>query len=133
MTATPIPQPEVTPAPHVVVASEGTRLEQLHAQFEEAKAAKDEAEKRFKAVTDGIKAELSTAEPGQGKVELRSPVGPPLRMTYVEAMRFDSKRLKADAVAAAQRGDQSLALLYATYATQTGSWQLRAVSGSDAE
>lgn len=111
-----------SPAPHIVVASEGTRLEQLHAQFADAKSAAKEADDRLKAITDGIKAELAAAEPGQGKVELRSPVGPPLRMTYVESWRMDTKRLKAE------RPD-----VYVSYAVQGGSWQLRAVTGTDAD
>ncbi|HSV38713.1 MAG TPA: hypothetical protein VLI04_08135 [Nocardioidaceae bacterium] len=123
---TPVPDglPPVAPTnlPHIVVASTGTRLEQLHASYADLKAQADEAAKRLKAVTDGIKAELAAAEPGQERVELRSPVGPPLRMSYVESWRFDSKRLKTE------RPD-----LYVVYAVKGGSWQLRTVAGSDDE
>lgn len=121
---TPVPTdlPPVPPTnqPHIVVAETGTRLEQLHASYTDLKAQADEAAKRYRAVTDAIKAELAAAEPNQERVELRSPVGPPLRMAYVERWTFDSKRLKAE------RPD-----LYVTYAVKGGSWQLRTVAGSD--
>lgn len=129
---TPVPDglPPVAPTnqPHIVVASEGTRLEQLHASYADLKAQADEAKKRLETVTDGIKAELAAAEPGQERVELRSPVGPPLRMIKVRSRRFDSKRLMADAA-----GSPELAIVAATYSTWGDSWQLRAIAGSDDE
>lgn len=124
MTTAPADLPPVAPTnqPHIVLASQGTRLEQLHASYADLKAAADEADKRLKGVTAAIKAELAAAEPGQERVELRSPVGPPLRMSYVESWRMDTKRIKAE------RPD-----IYATFAVKSGSWQLRAVAGSDHE
>lgn len=118
----PAPPTEQSVAPHVVVAAEGTRLEQLHASYADLKAASDEAAKRLKSVTDAIKAELAAAEPGQERVELRGQSGPPLRMTYVESWRLDSKRLKAEHLD-----------VWVRYAVKGGSWQLRPVSGTEDE
>lgn len=117
MTTEATPEPEAPPA--VVAAGPGTRLEQLHAAYAEAKAASKAAEERLKAITDGIKSELTKAEPEARRLELRSPVGPPLRLTWSTTWRFDSKRFKADEP-----------LTYVRYAKQSGSWTLRPASDS---
>lgn len=112
--------PETEAPPVVVAAGQGTRLEQLHAAYAQAKAEADEAGKRLKAITDGIKAELTQAEPEARRLELRSPAGPALRLTWATSWRLDSTRLKAEQPET-----------YVRYAKQTGSWTLRVASGGE--
>lgn len=97
----------VTPEP-------GSRLEQLHAQYADAKAQADESAARLKSITDGIKAELSAMAPDARRIALGGSAGPALAMTYTESWRLDSKRLKADAPET-----------YVRYAKQSASWTLR--------
>lgn len=112
------PMPE--PPPLAVQAKGRSRLEQLHAAYGPAKAAKDEAEKNLKAITDAIKVELTQLDPNQRKFELFSKPDAgvrPLRLTYVESWRVDSTRLKAEQPE-----------VYVAFAKQSGSWRL--VEGS---
>jgi hypothetical protein len=106
-------------APVVVAAPAGSRLEQLHAQYEEAKAARDAAAERFDAISAGIKAELAAAAPDRVKVDLPAGAGPALRLVYTESWRLDSKKLKA-----------ADPYTYAAYAKQSGSWSLKPVTGT---
>lgn len=105
------PQPE-TP---VVNYEPGSRLEQLHAEYIEAKAQEKSATDRAKAATDALKLELNTAAPGATKVELEGTAGPRLTLGYVETWRFDSTRFKKDDP-----------FTYVKYAKKSGSWTLRA-------
>ncbi len=116
--------PVVEPEPLQVTAPPGSRLEQLHAAYPDAKAAADAAAATLKAITDGIKLELNQAAPEERRLELRGPAGPPLRLTYTETWRFDSKTFKA--------ADPET---YVRYAKKSGSWTLKAGSaeGSDSE
>lgn len=111
-------QPNVPPKPVVVTPQAGTRLEQLHASYEEAKAAKDEAETRLKGITDAIKAEVQQLAPGSERMEIRGDYGPALSMTYVESWRVDSKRMRAE--------DPET---YVRYAVKQGTWKLEKSKG----
>lgn len=107
--------------PFAVEPPAESRLAQLHAQYADAKAAADAASERLKAITDGIKAELSTAAPeGSERIDLRGSFGPALRLAYSERVTFDSRKLKTDNPE-----------LYVRYAKFGGAWSLRVVSGSE--
>lgn len=108
-------------APTAVVPPTGSRLEQLHAQYADAKAAADGAAERLKAITDALKVELQTAAGAQAsRIDLVGAAGPPLRMTYSETWRLDSTRLKADNPE-----------LYVRYAKKSGSWRLVALKATE--
>lgn len=100
----------------------GSRLEQMHAAYADAKAAADDATEKLKAITDAIKLELSQAAPeGATKVDLVGP-GPSLRLSWSETWRFDSRRFKAE--------DPET---YVRYAKKSGAWTLRAAAGGASE
>ncbi len=108
------PQQQV-PSRVAVTAPPGSRLEELLASYEVAKAAAEAAAGRFKAVTDGIKAELASANPGVPDITLGGAPGMPrLRMTWKRPWRVDEKRLKAEDPA-----------LYVRYAVRGGHWEMR--------
>lgn len=109
-------QPEARPAAVPVTAAPGTRLEQLLASYESAKAAADEAKTRFEALTDAIKAELAASVPdGTTEIALSgSPALPRLRMAWKQPYRFDVKRFRAECPA-----------LYVKYEARSGHWELR--------
>jgi predicted phage-related endonuclease len=101
-----------------IEAQPDTRLEQLLAQYDLAKAEADKAAEALKAITDGIKSELANAAPGAESVIATSPdLAAPLRMTAVTSWRIDTKKMKAEAPAT-----------YVRYARQSTSWRLAAVS-----
>jgi hypothetical protein len=96
----------------------GSRLEDLLATYAELKPQVDELTGRLDAVKDAIKAELSAAAPGALKVEVdHASLVQPLRLSYVESWRVDSKRLKAEDPAT-----------YVRYAVKGGKWELRGIS-----
>lgn len=101
------------PEPLVVAPPADTRLGQLHASWEQAKADADEAAERLKVITDGIKSELAEAAGDETRMELLGDNGPPLVLAYVESWRFDSKKLKTEDPAT-----------WVRYATKGGSWRL---------
>ncbi len=101
---------------YTVVAEPDTRLSQLHAAYEDAKARADEASKQLKAITDAIKVELNTAAPEESRVELRGDAGPALRLVYSERWTLDSKRMRVE--------DPET---YVRYARKGGSWTLSKV------
>lgn len=115
-------QPTIEPAPVQVAAGTSSRLEQLHAAYPAAKAAADEAAAQLKAITDGIKVELTTAAPDARRIRLDGADGPTLQLTYAETWRLDSKRLKAE--------DPET---YVRYAKQGGSWTLKVAQGGEPE
>jgi hypothetical protein len=119
---TDIDEQDLQPKPVIVSPGKDTRLEQLHASYADAKARADEAATQLKVITDAIKSEIQTQTPGVQRFELRSQVGPPLALTYVESWRLDSKRLKAEHP-----------LVYVTYAKKSSSWTLRAISAGGGE
>lgn len=111
---TPETQRAAQPATQVVPAAD-SRLEQLHAQYPDLKAAADAATKALADCTTAIKAELTQAAPGETRVELVSPHGPRLQLSYVERHSFDSKAFKLADPAT-----------YVQYAKFSGSWRLEA-------
>jgi len=95
-----------------------TRLHQLAAAYDAAKATADEATERLNEIKDGIKAELVAAAPGEKSVLLKSAdLHTPLRLSASVQWRLDSKSLRAD-----------LPETYVKYAKQTTIWSLRVAS-----
>lgn len=111
--------PQIAQSATQVPATTTRKLAQLHALYAERKAAADEATKQLKAVTDAIKIELTTAAPGQTRIELVGKNGPPLSLVHSRPWTFDSKRFKADDPAR-----------WVAYAKQGDKWTLK-VLGSD--
>jgi hypothetical protein len=104
------------PAPVMLLAPPGSRLEELLASYESAKAAAEEAAARFEAVTQGIKAELANAAPGATSIGLAGGPGlPRLRLSWRTPWQFDTKSFKRD-----------YPVLYVKYGSQGGRWELRA-------
>ncbi len=104
------------PLPVLLYAPPGSRLEELLASYDSARAAAEEAAARFKGVTDGIKAELAAGAPGVTRVTLAGGPGlPRLRMAWVPRWDFHVKDFRADHP-----------LLYVKYGEQGGRWELRA-------
>lgn len=74
--AQPFAIPQVTPVP-------GSRLEQLMAMRETARAAAKDAADRLKAIEAGIMTEAAAASPGTGAVDITgSPHWPALRLRW---------------------------------------------------
>jgi hypothetical protein len=93
----------------------GTRLEQLYSQYAALQAAADEATKRFDALKDAIKRELSQAAPEALAISGDcASVGLTLELSFVESWRLDAKAMKEK--------DPGL---YVTYAKKTGAWVLK--------
>ncbi|MEV6413883.1 hypothetical protein [Kribbella sp. NPDC051718] len=115
------PKPVVQPVTPVVNYEPGSRLEQLHAEYVEAKALAASAKERADAATDALKLALTEAAPGAGTIQLEGTAGPRLHLAYVETWRFDSTRFKADDP-----------VKYVQYAKKSGSWTLRVAKGKDA-
>lgn len=106
----PSPTPVVTPEPE-------SRLDQLTARYETAKALAKQASDEFEDLKTSLKAELASRHPEQKRVVLSSPhLLTPLELKAVPSWRFDSKRCKAE------RPD-----IYAAFAKQSTSWRLEAV------
>lgn len=116
-----IPVPEV--APVAVVARKGSKLEQLHDLYYALKAEKDEADKKYKAVCDAIKVEVTSANAEARRFSLSSKSGdrPALNVSYTESNRFDSTRFKKE------HPD-----VYVGYLKPSASWSIRP-AGSDGE
>lgn len=97
----------------------GGRLSDLLAAYAALKPQVDELTGRLDAIKDAIKAELTSSAPDARSVEVRHPaLASPLRLSYVESWRIDTKALKADAPET-----------YVRYAVKSGRWELRAVKG----
>jgi hypothetical protein len=102
---------------YTVVAQGDTRLAQLQAAYLDAKADADDAAKKLKAITDGIKLELSQAAPDETRIELAAQGDAPgLRLAYSERWTLDSKRMKSE--------DPET---YVRYARKGGAWTLTKV------
>ena len=121
--------PESTPAvaepPPLVVdvttAAPDDRLAVLYAAYPEAKAEADEAAKRLRAITDGIKLELTTRAPeGTAKLELKGQGGTPLRLAWQVTRRFDTRLFQRD------QPD-----VYDSYRKDSGSWVLAPIKGGE--
>lgn len=104
-----------------VQAQPDTRLAQLLAQYDLAKAEADKAAEALKTITNAIKLEATqAAEPGSTEIIVDSPeLARPLQVSYVERWTVDTKKLKAEAPET-----------YVRYAKKGGSWTLRAVAAS---
>ena len=112
-------QPVIETPPTAVTPRKNSKLEQLHALYPEAKAKAEAAAAELKAITDGLKVELTKAAPeGADRIELTGEHGPTLRLTYIKSWRVDAKKLKAE--------DPET---YVRYAVQGGTWQLKAARG----
>lgn len=97
--------PEVTP-------ERGSRLAQLAADYELAKAEAEESKARFEELKNELKAELRGVHPEADRIELTS-VPVPLTVKRVVAWKIDSKLLKAE------RPE-----VWVSYAHKTESWRL---------
>lgn len=110
--------PPAPPVPVTVVQPEkDSRLEQLLAQYDPAKAAAKAADDRLKAVTDGIKAELCARAPGEMKIDVHSEYlekgALALRAQFQN--RLNTTKLKSE-----------LPEIYDQFVTQTSFWKLEA-------
>lgn len=115
----------IEPAAPRVTPRGNAKLAQLHAAYVDAKAAADQAAKDLKAITDAIKLALNEAHPENTKVDLMPATGvtaPPLRLSYVESWRLDSRRMKTE--------DPET---YVRYAKKSGSWRLEALRPEDGD
>lgn len=117
----PIPPNAAAGGPVALVARKGSKLEQLHDLYYTLQAEKAEAEKRFKAVCDAIKLEVTSTNPEARRFELGSKNEGlrPLRVTYTESQRFDSTRFRKE------HPDT-----YVGYLKTSASWTIRP-AGSD--
>ena len=99
-----------------LITAPGSRLEELHAGYEPAKAAFEDAKARYEALTSALKNEIAAvAPPGSSDVVLNGPSGlPRLRMKWLAPYRFDVKRFRAEHPA-----------LYVRYEVQGGHYELR--------
>jgi hypothetical protein len=106
--------------PVVLFAAPGSRMEELLASYESAKAAKEDAGARFDALVAALKNELAaTAPAGSTDIALAGPPGlPRLRMRWKTPYRFNSKQFKEDNP-----------FLYVQYEVQGGFWELRLADG----
>ena len=108
-------QPPAPPTPQITPVA-GSRLEQLLAQHDEARAAAKAAEERLKAITDGIKAELVAAAPNHARIVATSQyLAKPLVLRAEFQNRLDTTKLKAD-----------YPELAANYTKQVSFWKLEA-------
>jgi hypothetical protein len=110
--------PDRKPPPSAAVTAQpGSRLEELLAAYEPAKAAAEEAAARFKAVTDAIKTETTAGLPeGVQRASIAGAPGlPRLKLSWIISYRFDSKRFKEECPE-----------MYVRYEKQAGFWELRA-------
>jgi hypothetical protein len=108
------PQPDAPP-PWRIVAPQGSRLEQLLDQLEDARARVDEAEAFAKSVSDSIKAEVvPQAPPGTTAIVCAGTAyRPEWVIRWTESWRLDSKRLKAENL-----------VTWVKYAVKGGTWKL---------
>lgn len=105
-----------------VSPEEGSRLAILHAAYANAKAKADSAVKELKAITDGLKLEI-TQNAGDCldlRYRLSGPGGPALALTWVVSNRLDTTRIKRELPDVAEQ-----------YTTASGAWQLREAKGGE--
>jgi hypothetical protein len=111
--------PPAKPAPTTVEAKPDTRLAQLSAQYDLAKAEVDKATETLKAITDAIKVELVEAAPGAHDIRLDAEcLERPLRLQAVVSRRVDSQRLKSEQPT-----------IYLEFSAESTSWRLERVRG----
>lgn len=122
------PTTPVAPEPPAVLVDVTTaepddRLAVLYAAYPSAKAEADEAAKRLKAITDGIKLELTSRAADltrTPKFEVRGAGGTPLRLAWQITRRFNTKRFQAEQAA-----------VYESYREESGSWVLAPIKGGE--
>jgi len=104
--------------PFQVSAQPGSRLEELLASYESAKAAAEEAASRFEAIKDAIKAETTAACPeGTTRASITGTPGlPKLKLAWMTPYRFDSKRFKEEQPE-----------MYVRYEKKIGFWEIRKI------
>ena len=108
----PLGPPTVRPEPE-------SRLDQLSARYDQAKAQEKAAKAAADEVTTAIKAELARLHPGATEILLTSPhLAAPLQLQAVPRWTFDSKGCKA-----------THPQIYAAFARRSTSWTLRALVG----
>lgn len=112
--------PPIPAQPARVKPRKGSKLEALHAQYADAKAAADAATERLDAIKAGLKLALNQAHPDSPHVVLTGDAGPALEVVYNEgSWRLDTTRMK--------REDPET---YVRFAKQgSPSWTLREVRG----
>lgn len=110
--------PQIEQRPRVIRPVPDSRLDQLLAQYDLAKAEADKAAETLKPITDGIKSELAAQlADGETVLEVTSDhLARPMRLSNVESWRVDAKKLKAEDP-----------LTYVRYAVQGHSWKLAPV------
>jgi hypothetical protein len=106
--------------PATVVRPEAdSRLAQMSAQYDLAKAEVDKATEALKTITDAIKVELVKAAPGAHDIRLDAEgLDRPLRLQAVVSRRVDSQTLKT-----------SYPAIYAACSSPSTSWRLERVRG----
>lgn len=100
-----------------LTAAPGTRMEELLASFESAKAARDDAKARYEAVAGALKAEMAAAAPpGSTSITVsgQTPGLPRLRLIWTRPYRFNTERFRTEHPA-----------LYVRYEIRGGQWSLR--------
>jgi hypothetical protein len=109
------PMPQEQKPTVLATAQPGSRLEQLLAQYDTAKAESEEAVARFKAITTALKAEASAMCPGAEDIALSgAPSLPRLRLSWRRPWRFNTDKFK-----------EEQPYLYVKYSEQGGHWELR--------
>lgn len=110
--------PEAEPEPVTVAVDEDdSRLGQLLAQYDLAKAEAKKAEEALKAITDGIKAELIAVAPDAKTIDVASKhLARALRLNAVTSTSVDSARLKVEQP-----------LVFAQFSKSSTSWRLAQV------
>lgn len=110
------PDPQLTlPEPYTEISPEsGSRLDDLVARYEQAKAAYDAAAERYGEIRDAIKAELLEQADGATRLQLNSTyLTKPLRLVSREQWRLDTKTLKRQAPE-----------VYVRFAVKSSTWYL---------
>jgi len=109
--------PPAKPEPPVIRPDVDSRLAQMSAQYDLAKAEVDKATEALKAITDAIKVEMVKAAPGAHDIRLDAEgLERPLRLLAVTSRRVNSARLKAEQPA-----------IWATYSDESTSFRLERV------
>lgn len=112
--------PQLDSLPPVVRPDPETRLDQLLAEYATVKPLADKYAAQIKAITDGIKSELTTLHPERTEIMVvGDALANPLRLEAVQQWRIDTPRLKAEKPE-----------LYVRFAKQSTTWRLSQVKQS---
>lgn len=126
-----VTEQQTPPQPALIVdlaaAASDDRLAALYAAYPAAKAKKDAAEAELKAITDGIKLELTSRAPeGTQRLELRGPdslCGAPLALRWQVSYRFDTK--------AFINASPANAAVYESFKKPSGTWVLAPIKAGE--